>query len=416
MPAKIPFIPPLPKAAWSVLAIITVSSLGTGVTLPFQIFYLHHVRDLSLSHAGLTMAVSTLVAFGGNHLGGVLCDRFNPRSVMTLGLVIEGIGVLFLAGVTELWQAMAAVVLTGAGGGMAWPAQDSLIAVVVPEQDRPAAFAMRHAALNAGLGVGGLSAVWIINSEDSASFVALFLADAATFLIAAGALWLLSINALSNPEVESDGREHPALGYSAILADKTFLMLWLIVFLLVAAGYAQLNSAVPAYLIEEGLHPGMLGAFSAVNAVMVVMAQVGILRFIEGCRRTSLIAILCAFWSAAWIALILVSEASTVLGLTLVIFAAGAFAIGETFLAPSAPVIVNSIAPPEMRGRYNGLLSSAFTLGGFAGISIGGFVLDMGYGQLHFGGCIMVFAVVAFLSLRISRRLSHEANVGDMKA
>ncbi|MFJ4866756.1 MFS transporter [Streptomyces sp. NPDC088748] len=410
---KFPVIPALPGVAWGVLAVVTISSVGTGLTLPFELFYLHQVRGLSLSQAGLVMAVSTLIAFGGNSLGGVLCDRFGFRRTLTLGLVVEGFGVLALANATEFWQAIAAVVVTGAGGGIAWPAQDALIATTVSEEMRSTAFAMRHAALNVGLGVGGLLAVMVTKSEDPGSFVALFLLDTLTFFLAAGALWLIRLVApATTPTSEAPGAGTGG-GYRAVLRDRTFLRLWLIIFLLVTAGYAQLNSAVPAYLTGQGFQPGLLGVFAAVNAVTVVVAQVVVLRYIGGRRRTSLIAVLCVLWSAAWAALILITEVGGAWALVLVVVAASVFAVGETLLAPTAPVLVNAIAPDDMRGRYNGLTASAFTLGAFVGTLTAGIVLDGGYGRMHFMACIAVLALIALLALRLSAHLPRAANLGD---
>ncbi|MER7819384.1 MFS transporter [Streptomyces sp. NPDC096153] len=406
-------IPVLPKATWGLLAVIGLSSLGTGMTLPFEMIYLHQVRGLSLSHAGFTLALSTVAAFAVNYVGGVLCDRIGARPTMALGLVVEGCGVLALAHVTEFWHALAAVVVTGVGGGVAWPAQDAMIATTVPEGCRSAAFGIRHAALNAGLGVGGLLAAVITQGGGVASYVTLFFLDAATFLLAAVALWFLNQGpADARPAPEAPGAATGG-GYRAVLRDATFLRLWLIVFLLAAAGYAQLYSAVPAYLLGEGFGPGIMGVFSAVNAVTVVIAQIAVLKFIDGRRRTSLITVLCALWSTAWIALVIAASSPGPAAVALVITAAAVFAVGETLLPTSAPVLVNAIAPEAMRGRYNGLTASAFTLGGFVGTAEAGLVLSGGHGRLHFVACIGIFAIVAVLALHTGKRLPSTVNLGQ---
>lgn len=408
------FIPALPKSAWSVVAVVALSSLGTGMTLPFEMIYLHDVRGLSLTQASLAMAVSTGGAFCGNPLGGYLCDRLGSRITMTLGLLVEGCGVLALANASTFGYAMAAVGIAGVGGGASWPAQDAMIATVVPEGKRPSAFSMRHAALNAGFAVGGIMAAMIARSGTDA-IIMLFIIDAATFFLAATVIVFIDLPGLTTGQSAANDVKLVVTRprYRTVLRDGTFLRLSLINFLLVAAGYAQLYSAVPVFLLDHGFDPAVMGAFSAFNAVTVVAGQIIVLRYLKGVRRTSLIAILSTLWSVSWLLLITVVNLSDLAALITVVVVAVVFAIGETLLPPSVPVLVNAIAPDDLRGRYNGLAASAFSLAAIIGTAIAGWVLDHGYGRAHFAACIGVFICAALLALRTSSRLPTAVNRGE---
>src|SRR5204863_6681851 len=76
----------------------------------------------------------------------------------------------------------AAAALTGLGISMVWPAQDALLASVAGPRARSAVFAVRHACLNAGLGLGALGAAAVISTAHPGTFTVVYLADAATFL------------------------------------------------------------------------------------------------------------------------------------------------------------------------------------------------------------------------------------------
>ena len=49
----------------------------------------------------------------------------------------------------------------------------------------------------------------------------------------------------------------------------------------------------------------------------------------------------------------------TLTATVLVAACASVFALGETLLQPTVPVIVNDLAPAHLRGRYNAVSSSA---------------------------------------------------------
>ena len=180
--ASPPLIPRLPRAAWIVLAGDALSAIGSGMTLPFLLVYLHAVRGLSLSAAGLAVATVALASFAGNPLGGCLADRFGPRAALVAGLTVGAAGAILLVVIADPWQAFAATATIGLGASVAWPAQDALLATVAGPEQRSAVFSVRHATLNAGLAIGALLAAFIVDASEPRSFTILYLADAATFL------------------------------------------------------------------------------------------------------------------------------------------------------------------------------------------------------------------------------------------
>src|SRR5215217_4376646 len=164
-------IPNLPRDAWVVLGGDAISAVGTGLTLPFLLVYLHSVRGIPLALAGLAVSMIAAGSIAGNLAGGSFSDRLGPRNAVVVGLAIAAAGTAMLTLVDAPWQAFAATATAGLGAGIIWPAQDALLATLVEPAQRSSVFSVRMASMNAGLGIGALAAAAVVDSSSAHSFV-----------------------------------------------------------------------------------------------------------------------------------------------------------------------------------------------------------------------------------------------------
>jgi MFS family permease len=397
-------IPALPRDAWVVLGADALSAVGTGLTLPFLLVYLHDVRGIPLAVAGLAVSMVAGGSVVGNLAGGALCDRVGARSALIAGLTIAAAGAALLTLVGATWHAFAATATTGLGAGIAWPAQDALLAGVVNPAQRSAVFSVRLASMNAGLGLGALVAAFVVDGS-SVTFVVLYLLDAMSFLAVIPLLLTVAVPARRAARARAGARK-----YLQVIADKTFVRVWALTALLVALSYGQLNSAFPVYATESGgVSAGVLGLAFAANTVTVVFAQPFVLRAMRGRRRTTGILVACAGWGLAW-ALALAAGHLGSDAIAAFILAVVVFGVAETFLAPTLTPIVNDLAPSGLNGRYNGLYTLAWTSGFLAGPAIAGVTLDSDHGSALFLGLILACAAAAAGTLRLQRHLPEHAN------
>jgi MFS family permease len=396
-------VPELPRGAWILVGADAVSAVGSGLTLPFLLVYLHQVRGLGLGEAGLALSMVALAGFAGNPVGGSLVDRIGGRVTLVAGLAFSAAGSMYLTFVTEPWQAYAATATLGFGLAVIWPARTALLATVVPAERRSSAYGLAHGAMNVGLGAGALLAAVIVDTSSIGSFQALYLLDAASFLA------ILPIVArLSLPGTEAEQTAAAAAGgYRLILRDRAFRRLWVLTALIVGFGYAQYSAAFPAFATGvAGLDPHQLALCFAANTAAVAVAQLPVLRALRGRRRTSALAFAFAATGIAW-AIVLAggnapspAAAATVFSVAMV-----ALAVGETALSPSAPALANDLAPDALRGRYNGVYTLAWTTGFAAGPAIAGAVLASGQASALMLGLIGACAIGAFGSLRLVQHL-----------
>jgi MFS family permease len=401
-------IPNLPRRAWIVLGGDALSALGSGLTLPFFIVYLHRVRGIDLGLAGLALSTLAVAGLAGNPIGGSLTDRFGARKTMILALLISAVGAMAAALVREAWHGFAAAAIVGFGAAVIWPAQDSLLANSVSAGQRSSVFSVRHATLNAGFGLGGVGAAFVIDVSAPTTFEFVYLLDALSFLIFIPILLRLPDDDRSLVAETSKGDR---LGYHDIFRDKVFLRLLALTALLILVGYAQYHAAFPAFATEVGeLSMRALGIAFAANTFVVVAVQLVVLKMMTGRLRTRGLMLMCGFWAAAWAATLLGGEFGGGLSVALFVSAMALFGVGETLMSPTMPAIVNDLAPDELRGRYNGVYTLAWTSGFMVGPALAGAALASGFGTELFVALIGLCGVAAVVAVRLEHHLPQEVN------
>ena len=174
-----------------------VSLLGDGAFLVAVAWQAYTLSDaptaLSLIGIAMTMPLIALLLAGG-----VVSDRHDRRRVMLIAdavraVLLVAMGALALSGTLQLWHMMAIVAVYGAAQAFFDPASDAIVPELLPGWQLGEANALeqlvRPLALRlAGPAVGG-ALVGAIGPG------AAFLADGATFILSAMALWAMSTRA-----------------------------------------------------------------------------------------------------------------------------------------------------------------------------------------------------------------------------
>ena len=410
-------IPDLPPLAWRVLRGDIVSAIGTGLVLPFMVVYLRDARGFSVEIAAL--AVSTLAVAGliSGPIAGTLVDRIGPRSTLLLSLVSCSLGSVILAGVTRPWQAFVAASVIGAGIGGMWPATNSLFITIVPPEKSARIFAVHYATLNLGIGIGGIIGGLVANVDHPGTFQLLYLFDAFSWLFFGAVLLRMpGVGAkirLDAQKQESD--EVAAGGYRAVIKDRIYMRLIVIMSLLVTLGYAQLQSGFPAFATAEGgISTRALGAAFAANTFLIVIAQLVVLKRLEGKRLTRALLYVCLLWAVAWTVTLLTPELDAgflrAVGFAL---AMAIFGLGECLISPTVPALINNLAPPDLRGRYNAGYSFTFSVGYIIGPAVAGFMLGADLSRGLFLLLIASCGVAALMVMALERKIPERANRGS---
>jgi MFS family permease len=401
-------VPALPRSAWRILTADLFSSLGTGLTMPFLMIYLTEVRHFSLTFAGLVLALESAVGILLAAPVGTLIDRVGAGRVFTLALAVTGVATAGLGFATQPWHAVVAVVALGVANPGMWAGFPALISEVVPEDKLGTVFGLSYQVMNVGIGLGGVLGGVIIGVASPESLGLLFVLDGATFLVFTAVLLIggegrrgAARTASSTVDSQSTGLR---FGYRAVLKDRALLWATGINSILALAAFSQITSAFPAWAVGPGGAPAAaVGYAFAANTIVVIIAQPVVLRLSRGRRRTSVTAVGAVFFSLSWVIVVLAGAAGSATAAAIcVILGLAVFALGEVALSPSLPVVVNSIATDELRGRYNTVFQLSRQIGGIGGPAVAGVAIAGQFATAYLlilaGACLV--AAIATKHLR----------------
>jgi MFS family permease len=392
--------PRLSRDVWTLQAGGLANAFGNGVVLPFLIIYLHDVRGISLGLAGLVAATNSVAGLTSGFVAGTLVDRFGSRRVLVVALVVMTAGFASFPLIRQPWHAFALTAIAGCGSGAFWPSQASLLAALAPEGRRHAAFAQQRITMNLGVGLGGLVGGLIARTGDPSSFTTLFAIDAATFL-----LFALVLSRVRSPPRTVAPKERRG-GYRDVVRDRAFVGVGLLNVAVIAAGIAPLVELFPAFAKDQARVPERgIGLIYFVNTVVIVLAQLPMVKLLEGRSRMRTIAAVGVIWAVSWT--IVDVGGATLSGAAATAIFAGAlslFAIGECLQGAVQQPIVADLAPPDLVGRYMALNSLTWQTAFIIGPAAGGFVLGAEPFAL-WPICAAVCLGAAAYALALERRL-----------
>jgi MFS family permease len=340
--------------------------------MPFLFIYLHNVREISLSTAGLILATHAVASIVAGPVFGSQVDRFGGKAMLGISLVILTVGYALWALVEVPWQGFAVAAFSGIGVGGVWPAQSTLIAGLTPTEQRPAAFAMQRVVMNLGFGLGALAGGLIAATDSPDSFTALFLIDAASFLV-----YLLVMVVLVPSPTRTPHAAERSGSYREVLRHRAFVAIVALNALFIFAGYSGFD-VLPVYAKNEaGLDETQIGLLFLVNTAVIILAQLPIARLARGRRRMPTLALFGVLWAGAWLLVPFAGAASsTVAAMGILVVVMAVFALGMCLHGAVAAPLVADLAVPHLLGRYMALNALSWQIGFALGPALGGWGLS----------------------------------------
>lgn len=344
----------LSRQVWIVEIGIFLNMLGYGAVLPFEVIYLHDERGFDLGVAGLVVGLVTGVAVVTSPIAGSVIDRVGARATAGAAGLLLAAGYGGLAFAESPRAAFVAAALAGAGNGAIGPSQSALMTALTPRELRHRASAVSRVAVNVGIGLGGALG-GLVASFGLNGFVALFLANAATYVVYV---------AILVATVREDARVARVTGgYRRLLRDRAFVHFALTNIALIAVGWGVLAWIVPPFAEDLGIAPGLIGLLFLANAATVVLAQIPIVKLAEGRSRVGALALGAAAWVVACLLAVVAQGATPTVAFACLVAAAVAFGVGECLHATVFLPLVADLAPQELRGRYMATIGLSWWLG-----------------------------------------------------
>ncbi len=336
----------LSREVWLLSLFMFVNRAGTMV-LVFLVLYLTERHGYSATQAGTVLMLYGIGSICGIAASGWLVDRIGFRAVQVGALALGGCGLIIFGTLDPGWPMAVGAVLLGLVGESFRPANSTAISVFSRPENRARAFGLNRLAINLGVSIG--PAIGGFLAEVDYSW--LFWVDGATCIVAAG---LMLVFVPAKPRAEGDEAQAPA-GTSP-WRDRAFVSMFA---LLASSGliFFQVMSTYPLHLDQVfGFSKSVIGQVLAVNALIIVLFEMPLVKALEGREPLRLIGVAGLLLGAGFGLLPLVTSLAGVVALVVV------WTVGEMLMAPMSITWVANRANDSNRGAYMAAFGICFSL------------------------------------------------------
>ena len=380
----------LPRAVW-ILALASFVNRAGAMVLPFLTIYMVQEQGMTLGQAGDLLAIFGLGALVGITIGGRLTDRIGFLPVQVGALTLGGLTIFALGSVdAHAWIRVLVFVLGLASEGFR-PANSTAIAAFSPPAIRARSYGLHRLAINLGWTIGPVVGGLLAEVD----YAWLFRVDGGTCLAAGGILGLaLAGEVRRAAEAAPDGPSGPA---PSPWRDGPFLAV-LVLLALQGLVFFQMLGALPLFMSSElGFDEGTIGRVLAVNAVIIVLFEMPLVKRIETLPTLRLVG---AAGLLVGIGYGLLPWGSGVLFVALTVVV---WTLGEMISNPPMMTFVANRASDANRGRYMGMFSVMLSLSFVAAPWIGMRVYEA-FGAATLWHACLVIGVVDWLAFEALAR------------
>jgi MFS family permease len=360
----------LDRRVWQMAFARAVNTMGLSLVMSFLAIYVVETRGYPAWAYGLIALVANLGQSLSNAWAGILSDRIGRRPLITTALFVRA-GFVALLGTlitidAPLWMLGATMVVTSTLRGCFEPVAYALVADVVTDGQRVAAFGIQRMGTNLGWAIGpALGGVLTLVMPYGVVF---YLASVG--LVIAGIVTLGVEDPVRHVAQVAPAQDDLRQALRDGLADRVLRMMLIGTFLC-ALLETQMFSTFSIYMTDRiHLTTADVGLLYACNGLGVLVLQIPALALI---RRFGIRAMLP--WSSLFDALgfALVGFTAGFTGGLAVIFV---LTCAEVVFDPAHQAAIAEVADPAHRGRAFGVVGFASMIGIAFAPLLGGILLD----------------------------------------
>jgi MFS family permease len=384
-----------PSKFWVVVLVSFIDRIGGTLLFPFFSLYITQKFNVGMTQAGIILGIFSVFGLVGSMVGGALTDRFGRRRLILFGLVFSALSTLSLGLANTLATLYPLAVVIGLLSDIAGPANQAMIADLLPEKQRAEGFGILRVAGNMAWIIGPTIGGFVANR----SFFLLFVMDAVISCLVAVLFYLLMPE--TKPEAPDQAQPQSMLqtfaGYSFVLRDFAYGS-FLLAAMLMGLVYQQMYNSLSVFLRDNhGITPQGYGFLLTTSAITVILLQFWMTRKIKHRPPFLMMAAGTVFYMVGFSMFGFVS-AYFLFALAIVVIT-----FGEMMIMPTSLALAAGFAPEEMRGRYMALFSLSWALPATIGPGAAGLILDNYNPNLlwYLGGILCAVAALAFYALHL---------------
>jgi MFS transporter, DHA1 family, multidrug resistance protein len=334
-----------------------------GFTMIMPLVAVHFVNNAGMAAAsvGLALAVRHVTQQGLAVAGGILADRFGPRRMICLGVLLRAVGFASLAPADSLTLLFVAMVISACGGALFEAPYQASIAALTTEEDRARYYSISNVISGVATTIGPLLGVALLRFDFQIVCLAAAACFALNFLVALR-LPAISVSADSRPVTH---------GLRLVTRDRRFLTLTILMM-----GYwfmaGQINISFPLLAYDLTGSQDGVGVMFALNAAMNLILQYPLIRLLERWMVPSRILVLGVAIMACGAGAIGFAHSFSVF-----LACVAVFALGALLTRPTQQTLIASMANPQALGTFLGFSSLGMAVGGGIGNAAGGWLVDV---------------------------------------
>ncbi len=353
----------LPRSFWLLLVGMWVNRVG-GFVLPFLSLYLSEREGLAPRDVSLVLGAWGAGTMLSALVGGALADRLGRKPTMMLSLCGGAIALAALGNAHGSLGLSSAALALGALGELYRPAVAAAVADLVPESGRARAYSYLNWTFNLAFAASPLLASWIVERH---GWNWLFLGDAATMLLAA----LVILRGV--PETRPPPERMRATRADWLAPARDARMAWMLIAALgIGLVIVQSFSSVGPMVRADGLDPRKLGLLFAANGALIALLQPLAVPRLARWPLARVLPLASLLFALGFSGHALAASFSGHLACVV------AWTLGEIALFPLCNAHVAGLAPPELRGRYQGAYWFAWSCANLVGPLLGLGLLERG--------------------------------------
>jgi MFS family permease len=378
---------------WVLLIGILLLRIGTSMSIPFLSIFLHFKVGISLPITGAIVGLSYLSYVGGGIIGGILSDKYGRGKLFGLSLIFYALtffgfgATASIAGLPTLIACLFCLLNLLGGLFRIWSETlgQAMLADLVEEEQKVAAFSLRYTAINIGGALGPALGAAIGLAGTMTGFYL-------TGVMCLGYFILFTCIAKNISDKINCKSEHVTFSsaISTLLHDKA-LLYFIIGGLFACLLYVQHESTLGQILVQRFNNSNLFATLLVLNAATVVCFQIPLTNY---CMKNTKQPLTIMMSGCLFLFLGFLGMAHAGMSYILYIASEIIFSVGEMLTFPLGAIFVDNIAPKKLRGAYFGATSFQF-FGKAIGPALGGFVLQ------NLGGpfTLSIFATLALVTI-----------------
>ncbi|WP_305810514.1 MFS transporter [Photobacterium leiognathi] len=333
----------IPKIVKSLMLSSLALTVARAMSIPFFAIYLSLEAGLEPSDIGLFIGSAIFISTATGAIGGMLSDTFGKRAMLLISLLSCSLSLCGLYFSNSLLLLYLSNLFFNIGYSIFSPVSKSIISEKVDDSIKVRAFSINYILINVGWAVGPLLGVWLTGESNKSIFLA---ASLIFFLV-----FLYYLIFVSSEENKGENVEPPSIyNIFHVLSRDKYLLLFIVGGIVLSTVYSQFTVYLSQYFIisDHVTSAKYLSYMLTTNALCIIFVQPLIIGYTERISPNVNIFIGGCLLALGQIGFFLSGD------ITHLIIAMVVFSVGEILIIPNQSVVIDRIAPNEMKGAYFG--------------------------------------------------------------